>query len=262
MVAKPIPVKVIPGTDINTIPVKETLLSTLHQGRKLKTEGTITNKMHVDSLWLHPTTVLWLCIADIHHKTQPEVLQVRFYVFRDTACPEILLSFAASERLSIVKFQVPNETPSTALDTIISFSKHVSFRKPVQMNRPVKPSNNWQQTLKPSIKNTCIKRPLLPKLIITGPFVAQHTPFTGPFTKQCTPIQGPYVTKPIITGPFAAMYPLQDHLTTASILNVVASKKAFPQSSDHVGNMPGAYTIRIDPSMPPIQHARCKVPRV
>ena len=37
-------------------------------------------------------------------------------------------------------------------------------------------------------------------------------------------------------------------------------KKAFPKSFDHVGNMPGTYTICLDPSVPPAQHARRKVP--
>ena len=37
-------------------------------------------------------------------------------------------------------------------------------------------------------------------------------------------------------------------------------KIAFPKSFDHVGNMPGAYTIHLDPSVPPAQHARRKAP--
>ena len=37
-------------------------------------------------------------------------------------------------------------------------------------------------------------------------------------------------------------------------------KKAFPKSFDHVGNMPGTYTIQLDTSVPQAQHARRKVP--
>ena len=37
-------------------------------------------------------------------------------------------------------------------------------------------------------------------------------------------------------------------------------KKAFPNLFDHVGNMPDTYTIHLDPSVPPAQHARRKVP--
>ena len=39
---------------------------------------------------------------------------------RTPTSPKILLSYAASQRLGIVKFQIPNEVPSTALDTISS----------------------------------------------------------------------------------------------------------------------------------------------
>ena len=73
-----------------------------------------------------PQQFLGYFIADIHHKTIPEVLPIRFYVFKDTTSPKILLSYAASERLGIVKFQIPNEAPSTALNTI-STKKHVTF---------------------------------------------------------------------------------------------------------------------------------------
>ena len=37
-------------------------------------------------------------------------------------------------------------------------------------------------------------------------------------------------------------------------------KRAFPDSFDTIGNMPSTYTIRTDPSVPPVQHARQKVP--
>ena len=37
-------------------------------------------------------------------------------------------------------------------------------------------------------------------------------------------------------------------------------KQAFPTSFDTVGNMSGKYTIRLDPTITPVQHARCKVP--
>ena len=37
-------------------------------------------------------------------------------------------------------------------------------------------------------------------------------------------------------------------------------KKAFSNSFDHVGNMPGTYTICFNPSVPPAQHARRRVP--
>ena len=52
----------------------------------------------------------------------------------------------------------------------------------------------------------------------------------------------------------------QDHFTAAGVCDIIAMKEAFPKSFDHVGNMPGTYTIHLDPSVPPAQHARRKVP--
>ena len=37
-------------------------------------------------------------------------------------------------------------------------------------------------------------------------------------------------------------------------------ERAFLDSFDTIGNMPSTYTIRTDPSVPPVQHARQKVP--
>ena len=48
--------------------------------------------------------------------------------------------------------------------------------------------------------------------------------------------------------------------TAADVRDIIAMKKAFPKSFQHVGNMPGTYTICIHPSVPPAQHARRKVP--
>ena len=74
-----------------------------------------------------PQQFLGYFLADIHHKTKPEVLPIRFYVFKDTTNPKILLSYVASERLGIVKVQIPNEAPSIALDTI-STKKQTLFQ--------------------------------------------------------------------------------------------------------------------------------------
>ena len=76
-------------------------------------------------------------------------LPVRFYVFKDTTSPKILLSYAASEKLGIVKFQILNKTP-TAVDAITT-KKHVTFRTPIHTYRPVK-NTRQLQPLKSAIK--------------------------------------------------------------------------------------------------------------
>ena len=115
------PVKVDPGADVNTIP--------LSKYRKLF-PAQFTKAGNLKQKSLHPTRHTWTAhneipqqflgflIPDIHHKTTPEILPVRFYVFKDTTSSTILLSYSASERLGIFKFKIPNEIPSTALDTI------------------------------------------------------------------------------------------------------------------------------------------------
>ena len=58
--------------------------------------------------------------------------------------------------------------------------------------------------------------------------------------------------------------PSQDHQTpmstTADVCNIVSLKKTFPASFDTIENMPGAYSISLAPSIPPVQHACRKVP--
>ena len=42
--------------------------------------------------------------------------------------------------------------------------------------------------------------------------------------------------------------------------DIFSLKKEFPTSFNAVGNMPGEYSIFLDPTVSPVQHARCKVP--
>ena len=224
--SKSIPVKVDPGVDVNTIP--------LSKYKKLF-PAHFTKAGNLKQKALHPTRHTWTAendkpqqfleffIADIHHKTQPDVLTVRFYVFKDTTNPRILLSFATSERSGIVKFKIPNEAPSTALDTI-SITKHVTFRILLQTYRPVKPTNSGQQFQDHSVQSS------------------KNQPFL------------------YHSAPSSEKQPFQDLVTTADVCDIVAIKAAFPKSFDRVGNMSGTYTIRTDPSIPPVQHASHKAP--
>ena len=242
--SKPLPVKVDPSADVNIIPL--TKYRKLFPAHLTKT-GNLKQKA------LHPTRHMWTAhdetpqqflgyfIADIHHKTMPEVLPIRFYVFKDTTNPKILLSYAASERLGIVKFQIPNEAPSIALDTI-SMKKHITFRTPLHTYRPVKPKNTGQHPLKPAIKKQ--------------PFQDQ-TPQKQSFqdhSEQNNALQDHSRQESSQNQLF------QDHLTTDDVCDIIAMKKAFPKSFDCVGNMPRTCTIPLDPSVSLAQHARRKVP--
>ena len=53
----------------------------------------------------------------------------------------------------------------------------------------------------------------------------------------------------------------QDHnVNVKDVQDIISLKSAFPQSFDTTGNMPGVYTIHLDPSVPQVQHAHDKVP--
>ena len=60
----------------------------------------------------------------------------------------------------------------------------------------------------------------------------------------------PEVQSPLVTSPH----------NISQVRDIMVLKRAFPDSFDTIGNMPGTYTIRTDPSVPPVQHARQKVP--
>ena len=155
---KPIPVKIDSGAEINTVPLSK--YKKLFPAHVTKS-GNLKNKA------LYPTTNKWAAhdmtpqrflgyfIADIQHKSQPDILQVRFFVFKDNTSPQILLSYSASIRLGIMEFKVPNEAPVTALDAITQHKKCVTFSNPLHSHTHVKTKHKDQRhisPLKPVIK--------------------------------------------------------------------------------------------------------------
>ena len=182
-------------------------------------------------------------IHSAKHSTQdhPQTLPIKFYVFEDFTNPTIILSYAASSRLGIVQFTVPNKTPVNFPFRIntITHNKTVTFSQH-QEDRPQNSHNNRDSAPKPIIKqpsqdhsSTDILRQdyFLP--------FQDYKSSTAPFQDHKLPIN-------LVS---------QDHLTTESVTDIIALKNAFPNSFDTTGNMPGQYTIRLDPSIPPVQHA-------
>ena len=92
-------------------------------------------------------------VLDIQHKTLPQTLLIKFYVFGDSSSPEILLSYPASSRLGIVQFTVPNEAPVnfSSMISAITNPKTVTFSQHPK-DTPQKPHNNRDHTAKPKIK--------------------------------------------------------------------------------------------------------------
>ena len=92
-------------------------------------------------------------ITDVHHKTFPKTVQVRFYVFEDTTSPPILLSYPASERLGIMEFKVPNEATTPAAIDTISTKKKVTFSTPLHTGKTKQPARSSSTPPKSGIKN-------------------------------------------------------------------------------------------------------------
>ena len=104
---------------------------------------------------MSPQTLLGYFIADIQHKTLPDILQVRFFVFKGNISPTMLLSYPASIRLGIIEFKVPNKTSSIALDAMTYAKKHVTFSTPLHSYAHKWTHSKSQHnhlTLKPAIK--------------------------------------------------------------------------------------------------------------
>ena len=89
-------------------------------------------------------------VLDIQHKTLPQSLPGKFYVFEDSASPHILLSYPTSSRLGIVQFTVPNEAPINFLSMInaITNPKTVMFSQHPDDTQQ-KPHNSRDHTANP-----------------------------------------------------------------------------------------------------------------
>ena len=148
--------------------------------------------------------------------TQPTVLPICFYIFHDTRCLQNQLSYTASERLRIIKFKIPHEASTSALDAITVpnqlLPKHVSFHTCIHTDATNQPQNSRQYTPQISLLNATLKK-------LTSS--QDHHTSTS---------------------------------TTANVCDIVALKKAFPASFDTIENISGTNTMHAGHSIPPVQH--------
>ena len=229
---------------------------------------------------------------------------VRFYVFEDATNHPNLLSYATSERLGIVQFQVPNLVATHPLDQIAvqtpsskrKTAKQVTFQEPIceiegshtSSNPPddccgkrkTTVLNKVEEALVSSLSRTSstekteksthsktisattevkvgkgnsihfrtIPLPKVPNSLLPRPLGTPLQQFPPPsITKSI--LHCPEVQSPLVTSPH----------NVSQVWDIKVLKRAFPDSFDTIGNMPGTYTIRTDPSVPPVQHARWKV---
>ena len=139
-----LPVKVDPGTDINTIPLScyKTLFPKY-----------FTKDGHLKQNALRSTASTWTphvgCtkqflgyfMIDTQHKTSPHIKPLSSYIFKDTPRPFTLLSYPTLIHLGIVEFKAPNEASKHAMVNSITNtpnSKQVLFNNPLHSSNPVK----------------------------------------------------------------------------------------------------------------------------
>ena len=187
---QPIPVKVNPGTDVNTIP--------LSCYKKLFRKN-LTKAGHIKNNVLHPTSHIWTShnnkpqrligyfITYVHHRTLHKTMQVRFYVFEDTNNPPILLSYPASERLGIIKFKVLNEATTPAAIETISTKKKVTFSTPLHTDKAKQSARSSSAPPKSAIKNKPFQDHSSQDHSPQNYKTIENKPFAGPF------ITGPFV---------------------------------------------------------------------
>ena len=97
-----------------------------------------------------PQPFLGHFIVEIGHAKEPRMYPVRFYVFKNATNPPNLLSYATSERLGIVQFQVPNLAATHSLDQLAvqtpgskrKTAKQVTFQDPISKTEGSHTSSN------------------------------------------------------------------------------------------------------------------------
>ena len=114
-------VKIDPGAQVNTIPLRNYHL--LFPKRLAK------SKFPKDKALL-PTNLTWIShnglpkpflghyITEVMHDSEPRSYPTHFYMFEYTTSPNILLYYATSERLGIVIFKVPILAATSKVDYV------------------------------------------------------------------------------------------------------------------------------------------------
>ena len=159
---KPLPVKVDPGADINTIPL--TCYKTIFPQH-------FTRDGHLKKNVLRSTAGTWLLhdsqkkhflgffTIDIQHKTLPRLILLS-YIFEDTTNPFLLLSYSASIHLGIVEFKIPHKANANAMVSSVTntpVNKKVSYKVPLCSSTPTKVIPMMPEPKKPILKQKTTK---------------------------------------------------------------------------------------------------------
>ena len=114
-------IKIDPGAQVNTIPLSKycTLFpNKLNKSRFPKPDALLPTAhtwMSHDGL---PKPFLGHFVAEVMYANEPRSYPTHFYMFKDATSPHILLSYATSERLVIITFNVPNLAATSQIDNV------------------------------------------------------------------------------------------------------------------------------------------------
>ena len=212
-------------------------------------------------------------VTEVKHASEPRSYLTCFYVFKDATSPQILLSYATSERLGFITFKVPNLTATSQVDDLSNptsptpsgmgkTAKCVTFCDPlVDTTKPYSIAysptscSHMRKTasLKVCFGNTSIIQgakhkspPSTPVKSILRPAFVYHLchKAMGP-TKSALKVESPRATSPY---------------STAQVQDIMTLKRAFPNSFDTIGNISGVYTISTDPIVLPVQYTGKRYP--
>ena len=110
-----------PGAQVNTIPLSK--YHTLFPNKLTKSGFPKPNALlpTAHTLMSHngsPKPYLGHFVAEVMHASEPRSYLTCFCMFEDATSPHILLSYATSERLGIVTFNVPNLAATSWVDSV------------------------------------------------------------------------------------------------------------------------------------------------
>ena len=128
-------VKIYPGAQVNTIPLSRyhaLYPNKLTKSRYPKAKSLMPTHHTWNSHNGLPKPFLGHFIVEVAHAKEPRTYPIRFYIFEDATNPHILLSYATSERLGIVSFQIPNLAATHKIDQVAIQNPSSSRRKTIK----------------------------------------------------------------------------------------------------------------------------------
>ena len=193
--------------------------------------------------------------------------------------PYILLSYATWEQLGILQFNVPNLLAQEHIDTITfpttnslgktTKLKMVTFKNPLTTKIP---QTHWYPSISPSssrslgktMKTVTFKDPVKdhPDTCYSPSLSSNIWPKS--VLKASKPQAAEASSTPQLRSALKPHKPDPAEPTISPIVeaqDIVALKCDSPSLFDTISNMPSTYTIRTNPNIAPIQHARRKVPK-